>query len=87
MEARRVRADFKSRLKSGELSIAEALRLASADDVLGKLRVLDLLKCIPQVGDKRGARIMERLGVSPNRRVRGLGRVQYAALVEEFSDR
>jgi len=86
-QARRLRADFKNRVKRGELSIVEALQQASADEVLGQVRVIDLLKCIPRVGDKRAARIMERLDVSPNRRVRGLGRLQYAALVKEFSGR
>lgn len=86
-QARRLRADFKNQVKSGDLSLVDALQKASTDDVLGQVRVFDLLKCLPRVGDKRAAGIMERLEVSPNRRVRGLGRLQYAALVKEFGAR
>ena len=82
--ARRLRADFKGKVKSGELPFPEALTKAIGDDMLGHLRVIDLLKCVPRIGEKRAERIMERLGIAPNRRVRGLGRLQQAALMEEF---
>jgi len=84
--ARRARADFKSKVKSGRLPFAQALAEASNDEVLGHLRVADLLKCVPRIGEKRAERIMERLDIAPNRRVRGLGRLQLAALSEEFGD-
>jgi len=84
--ARRARADFKDQVKTGKLRFAQALEKATADDVLGHLRVVDLLKCVPRIGDKRAERIMERLEIAPNRRVRGLGRLQIAALLEEFGD-
>jgi len=84
--ARRIRADFKDRVKSGELPFAKALAQASGDDVLGHLRIVDLLKCVPRIGEKRAERIMERLGIAPNRRIRGLGRLQRTALLEEFVD-
>jgi ribosomal protein S13 len=40
---------------------------------------------MPGVGKVRAQRIMEKLGISPNRRVRGLGTHQRQALQEEFA--
>ena len=82
--ARRARADFKMRVRQGNLTLSEALDLASCDDVLAHVRVIDLLKALPRVGDKRAAGIMERLDIASNRRVRGLGRHQLAGLKTEF---
>ena len=82
--ARRARADFKSRLRTGELTLTEALELAGANDVLAHMRVYDLLRSLPRVGDKRAASTMERLDIAANRRVRGLGRHQLAGLKSEF---
>ena len=84
--ARRARADFKNKVKGGDVPFAEALAQASGDDVLGHLRVADLLKCVPRIGEKRAERIMERLGIAPNRRIHGLGHLQRAKLLEEFVD-
>ena len=78
--ARRVRAEFKARVRAGDLSLSEALDEAAEDDVLAHVKVVDLLKALPRVGEKRAAEIMERLDIAPNRRIRGLGRHQIAGL-------
>ncbi len=83
-QARRARADFKEKVRSGTLSLGEALDIASTDEVLAHVKVVDLLKALPRVGEKRAADIMERLDIAPNRRVRGLGRHQVAGLKTEF---
>ncbi|WCC80877.1 integration host factor, actinobacterial type [Cutibacterium equinum] len=82
--ARRVRADFKAKVRAGDLSLSEALDEAAKDDVLAHVKVVDLLKALPRVGEKRAAEIMERLEIAPNRRIRGLGRHQIAGLRAEF---
>jgi hypothetical protein len=86
-QARRARAYLKSRVRSGELSLAEALDLAGEDEVLAHVKVVDLLKALPRVGDKRAVVVMERYDIAANRRIRGLGRHQLAGLKAEFSDR
>ncbi len=53
--------------------------------MLAHVKVVDLLKALPRVGEKRAAEIMERLEIAPNRRVRGLGRHQVAGLKAEFA--
>ena len=74
---------------SGPVSstLAEVLRTAENDDVIAHAKVVDVLKALPRVGAVRADRVMERLDIAPNRRLRGLGRHQVAALVTEFAPR
>lgn len=83
-EARRRRAEVKQSLRAGERSLAEVLEQAESDDVIAHTKVVDVLKSMPRVGAVRAARVMERLDIAPNRRLRGLGRHQMAALAAEF---
>lgn len=83
-QARRVRAELKSSVRTGALSLSEALDKAAGDDVLAHVKVVDLLKSLPRVGEKRAAAVMERLEIAANRRIRGLGRHQAAGLKAEF---
>lgn len=85
--ARRQRAELKNKVRDGELSLAQALDAASQDDVLAHVKVVDLLKSLPRVGEKRAAVVMEKLEIAPNRRIRGLGRHQLAGLRSEFGER
>ncbi|MDQ1681705.1 MAG: hypothetical protein QOG52_2882 [Frankiaceae bacterium] len=84
-EARRARAALKAKLKNASTSLAEVLAAAEGDDVIGKLKVATLLEALPGVGKVRATRIMQQVGISPTRRVRGLGVNQRAALVREFA--
>lgn len=84
-EARRMRAELKTRIRTKQISLPEALDAAVEDEVLSHIRVIDLLKSLPRVGDKRAVEIMARLDIAANRRVRGLGRHQLAHLKAEFS--
>jgi hypothetical protein len=83
--SRRQRAEVKNRLKHSGGSILEVLDLGQEDEVIGKMRVLDLLQAMPGLGKVRARQMMERLGISESRRVRGLGINQVAALQREFS--
>lgn len=83
-QARRVRAEFKGKVRTGALSLSAALDEAAADEVLAHVKVVDLLKSLPRVGEKRAAAVMEKLDIAANRRVRGLGRHQVAGLKSEF---
>lgn len=86
-EARRSRAGLKARVRSGELTLAQALDVANEDEVLAHVKVIDLLKALPRVGDKRATLVMERYDIAANRRIRGLGRHQLAGLKAEFGER
>ena len=82
--ARRARAELKERLKRGGTNLKDVLTAADTDEVLGKMKVSALLESLPGVGKVRAKQIMERLGISETRRVRGLGTNQIAALERDF---
>ena len=83
MAARKTRADFKARIAAGELTVADAL---SSDNrlhpVIGRLRVSELIRAVPGFGDARAEKLMAKIGISPTRRIRGLGPVQLSALID-----
>ncbi len=85
--SRRERAEVKSRLKHSGASISEVLDEGERNEVIGKMRVLDLLQSMPGLGKVRARQVMERLGIAESRRVRGLGTKQVAALQREFGTR
>lgn len=76
--ARRV---FKERLAKGDFSLSDAIATAKKDEALAGIRVHDLLQCLPGVGPKRAAVVMEEIGISSARRIRGLGAHQVDALI------
>lgn len=84
-KARRQRAELKDKVRQGKLTLAQALDKAIDDPVLSHIKVVDLLMSVHRVGEKKAADIMERLGIAANRRCRGLGHRQLAALKEEFA--
>ena len=82
--ARRQRAELKDKLKMGSLSFKELLDQAERDEVVGKMKVLTVLESLPGVGKIRARRLMEEVGISEARRVRGLGAQQREALLKLF---
>ena len=82
--SRRERAEVKNRLKNSGASISEVLAAGQENEVIGKMRVVDLLQSMPGLGKVRARQTMERLGIASSRRVRGLGTKQVAALEKEF---
>ncbi|MGI9143907.1 MAG: guanylate kinase [Candidatus Planktophila sp.] len=83
-ESRQLRAIAKSKIKSGELSISDIFLQAQSDPVIAKMRVSEMLASINGVGKIRANLIMERLKISPTRRIQGLGKHQVASLSAEF---
>jgi transposase len=82
--ARRERAEVTNRLKHSGASLSEVVQEGQKNPVIGKMRVSALLESLPGVGKVRAKQIMERLSISENRRVGGLGANQIAALEREF---
>ena len=82
--ARKVRADVRHQLKNSDVSLFDVIDLGRTDDVIGKMRVAALLEAMPGVGKVRSKGIMEKVGIAPTRRVRGLGPHQVAGLRQEF---
>ena len=84
---RRERAAVKNRLKHSGASLADVLREGERNDAIGKMKVVDLLQAMPGLGKVRARNVMERIGISESRRIRGLGANQVAALEKEFGAR
>lgn len=78
---RSARREFKEKLSHGEMTLAQAIDRAKADEALAGIRVHDLLQCLPGVGPKRAGAVMDEIGISRARRVRGLGTHQTEALL------
>lgn len=84
--ARQVRAQLKHMLKSGEVQLHEVLDRASDAPALAKMRVVDVLEALPNIGKVTAAKLMEELRIAPTRRVQGLGPRQREALLDRFGD-
>jgi hypothetical protein len=84
-EVRKARADLKEQLKNGQITLADLLNRAEADDVVGKLKVATVLQSLPGIGKVKALQTMEKLKIADSRRLRGLGEQQRKALLSEFS--
>ena len=84
--ARRKRAELKEQLKSGRTSLKDLLERTD-DEIVGKMKVSNVLESLPGVGRVRARKIMERLDISESRRMRGLGAKQKGNLLDEFARR
>ena len=78
--ARRSRAAFKEEIKVGKKSWKDAF--SAQDESIKKMRVRELIESLPGVGEVRAKNILEKAGISPTRRVGGVGRSQYEKLLE-----
>lgn len=82
--SRKRRAEVKNKIKSSEFTIDTVLELAQSDDAVAKMRVRELLEALSGVGKVRANSLMEKLNISPTRRIAGLGRHQIKELRNEF---
>ena len=86
LEARRQRSAIRRALADGSLTVAQVLDRKDSDPVCANLPVRELLMSLPGVGQARCAGIMDAVGISATRRVRGLGVRQMTALRELFPE-
>jgi guanylate kinase len=82
--ARQERALYKSGIAKGEIAFREVFEASLTSEPIAKMRIAELLESLPGYGKIRAHSLMERLNISPTRRVRGLGRHQRDALLKEF---
>lgn len=82
--ARAARAELKSKLKMGTVTLRQALESADSDPVVGKLKVLAMLESLPGLGKVKARRVMEEIGIADSRRVQGLGAQQRISLLEKL---
>ena len=81
--ARHERAELREKIKKGEISLEEVLD--SDDPIANRLKVSALIESLHGYGKAKAAKIMDELGISATRRVKGLGARQREQLIEVLS--
>ena len=89
VEARRARASLKKDVAMRVITPQELVRRAFADPAspAGTMRVTEFLTSIPAIGEGKRDRILEQLGISPVKRLGGLGARQRRAIEAYLDDR
>ena len=82
-KARHERAELRENIKSGKVSLADVLN--SDDPIASRMKVSALIESLPGYGKAKANKIMEELGISPSRRVKGLGARQREQLLEALA--
>ena len=81
--ARHARAELREKIKNGEISLEEVLD--SDDPIASRLKVSALIESLRGYGRAKAAKVMNELGISATRRVKGLGARQREQLIEALS--
>lgn len=81
--ARHARAELREQIKTGEVAVKDVL--ASEDPIAQRMKVSALIESLPGYGKAKAAKIMNELGISATRRVKGLGARQREQLLEALS--
>ncbi|HIZ18823.1 MAG TPA: integration host factor [Candidatus Olsenella stercoravium] len=82
-QARHERAELREKIKSGKVSLESVLE--SDDPIASRMKVSTLIESLPGYGKAKAAKIMDELGISATRRVKGLGARQREQLVEALT--
>lgn len=78
--ARHARAELRANIKSGKVTLEEVLD--SDDPIANRMKVSALIESLPGYGKAKTEKIMDELGISATRRVKGLGARQREQLLE-----
>ena len=81
--ARHERAELREKIKKGEISLEEVLD--AENPIATRMKVSALIESLPGYGKAKAAKIMDELGISATRRVKGLGARQREQLLEALS--
>ena len=82
-QARHERAELRDKIKKGEISLEDVLD--SEDPIASRMKVSALIESLPGYGKAKASKIMDELGISATRRVKGLGARQREQLIEALS--
>ena len=81
--ARHERAALREKIKAGKVSLEDVLN--SDDPIANRMKVSALIESLPGYGKAKATKIMNELGISASRRVKGLGARQREQLLEQLS--
>ena len=82
-QVRKERAALREEMKAGKLEMKDVID-RKGDDIVGGMRVKYVLESMPGIGKVRAKEIMDQIGIDENRKVKGLGTRQVAALLERL---
>ena len=82
-QARHARAELREKVKTCKVSLKEVLD--STDPIAERMKVSALIESLPGYGKAKAAKIMDELGISATRRVKGLGARQREQLLEALT--
>ena len=82
-KVRKERAALREEMKAGKLAMKDVLD-RKGEDIVGGMRVKYVLESMPGIGKVRAKEIMDQIGIDENRKVKGLGTRQVAALLERL---
>jgi guanylate kinase len=80
--ARQERARVKEQVALGEIYFFDLFK--DERKAISRMKLIDLLQSVPGIGQSRADVIMERTGISPSRRIGGVGHRQLDLLRQEF---
>jgi hypothetical protein len=83
--ARLARKQLFQAIAAGEQSIPAVLDQAKTDVVVGRTKVVDLLKSLPGYGPAKVTALTEQTGIVSSRRAAGLGERQHRALTDALT--
>ena len=81
--ARHASAELREKIKNGDVTLEEVLDYD--DPIASRLKVSALIESLPGYGKAKAAKVMNELGISATRRVKGLGARQREQLIEALS--
>jgi len=82
VKARQERAKIKEMIKNGEIFFFDLFN--DERQSVKRMKMIDLLTAVPGIGKTRAELIIGRAGMSPSRRIGGVGRRQLEQLRQEF---
>lgn len=82
VKARQERAKIKELIKNGEIFFFDLFN--DERQSIKRMKMIDLLTAVPGIGKTRAELIIGRAGMSPSRRIGGVGRRQLEQLRQEF---
>lgn len=85
IEARRKRSSVLQEFKQGKISLKDLLN--TQDECLRRIKIYDLLRVYKGIGNARARKIMKELHIAETRRIAGIGKHQYAALLDFLRER
>jgi hypothetical protein len=87
VEIRVRRAQVKQQLKDRALTFSDLVKVSDQDEIISGMKVISVLEALPAFGKVKATSLMEKCGIAPSRRMKGLGQHQAQALLDALAKR